>query len=104
MGELVKKPHNTYILVQSDLLSAASILALLLGRLRLTIPECLVEYRKLSTRIVRDGSPVAPLFETEKLLEVAKEIVGKYEKGNEYLVPSRQDGLTRTYDDFPSFL
>ncbi|KFA81516.1 hypothetical protein S40288_11641 [Stachybotrys chartarum IBT 40288] len=50
------------------------VLAFLLGRLKLTIPECLLAYRKLSAHVLRD-EPGLPLCSIEKLLTVSRSIV-----------------------------
>ncbi|PYI20333.1 FabD/lysophospholipase-like protein [Aspergillus violaceofuscus CBS 115571] len=53
------------------------VIALLLGRLRLTLAQCLLEYRTLSTCILRE-SWGGPLFDKNKLQEVADSIVEKH--------------------------
>lgn len=74
------------------------ILAILLGRLKLTIPQCLAEYRQLSSRILDDGSPVSPLFKTSRLMEVAKETVERYSKDEPYLQSSKDTDTAKTWE------
>ena len=72
------------------------ILALLLGRFKLTIPECLVEYRRLSSHILEDESPASPLFKTSKLIEAAKETVERYSKDDPYLQSTKGTNTAKT--------
>jgi hypothetical protein len=81
-----------------------SIIAFLLGRLRLTIPECLVEYRNLSSSILRNRSPVPPLFDNSKLVDVADKIVRKYSPTQPTLCKSDVDSAVKTYETFLSAL
>ncbi|KAJ6031546.1 FabD/lysophospholipase-like protein [Penicillium herquei] len=63
-----------------DIITGAGIggvIALLLGRLRLTVTQCLLEYRTISTCILRD-SIWGPLYDKEKVQNVANSIVKKY--------------------------
>ena len=70
----------------------------MLGRLRLTISECILEYRQLSSQIVRYGSSRPPLFDTSWLLEVAWDIIERRSKGGLFLQASKDASKAKTYD------
>ncbi|KAF5575105.1 ankyrin repeat [Fusarium pseudocircinatum] len=68
------------------------IIALLLGRLQLTVSQCIHEYWALSSLILRKEvvSPDPPLFDAQKLKRIMNGIVEKYigNKNNSLLDPS----------------
>jgi len=55
-----------------------SVIAIMLGRLKMSIPECMAEYRRLSTEIISDRPP--PVCSRSKLLVAAKDMVSRKEK------------------------
>ncbi|KAK2468823.1 hypothetical protein H9L39_19585 [Fusarium oxysporum f. sp. albedinis] len=54
------------------------VIAILLGRFKLTVSQCMMEYRKISSCILRDDNGRVPLFDGTKLLSVAEEIAKEY--------------------------
>ena len=65
-------PFETNILI-----ALCSVLALLLGRLKLNIPDCILDYNDLSAHILRDAN-TPPICSRSKLLYESRAIVNRH--------------------------
>jgi hypothetical protein len=87
------------------LITLYRILAVLLGRLNLTLPDCILDYSRLSAHILRDGIG-PPIFSRTKLLHESRQIVTRRvepqqpdttHKRTVSLIPSTGDLTRKTY-------
>ncbi|KAF4443532.1 patatin-like phospholipase [Fusarium acutatum] len=72
------------------------VIALLLGRLKLTMLECTVEYRMLSSLKYREES-ISPLFDINDFISICNRITKKYEISDILQEPGNEGPLTFVY-------